>query len=340
MQRDVPRITDFGIGGITSETAARQAGVTGMMSTRTAAAACGGYSLYYASPEQVRGAPRDPRDDVHALGVIWYQLLVGDLTAEAPRGPGWKKRLAAKGMSAELIEFLEACTASDREDRPVNAGEVAEQIGLMGRDQLVAHATTAPSTPHTAINAERVADLPSEHSTPPTHSPLFDADSLRNAANAISTRRRKDKLLCGLRTIRDTLHAQGDTTSGSGNQATTRRSVRFELALFAGVVAGLIWAKSDGDLWLGILKNSRHEAYYVAPAFGTLVFTLLWRGSIWLQRRRTRHRARAVHDTIASLHSEFPTEMAAFGDIDLRDPIAVQEVVKEVESRLALSART
>jgi hypothetical protein len=79
----------------------------------------------------MRGADPDPRDDVHALGVIWYQVLVGDLTAEAPRGAGWKKRLAAKGMTAPLVELLESCVASDRDDRPKDAGEVTERLAFL-----------------------------------------------------------------------------------------------------------------------------------------------------------------------------------------------------------------
>ena len=131
--RSALKVADFGIGGIAAEAAARQARLT-HGGTLTAAAAHGSYSLYYASPEQMRGAFPDPRDDVHALGVIWYQMLVGDLTAEAPRGAGWKKRLAAKGMSAPLVELLESCVASDREDRPADAGEVAERVAFLLAD--------------------------------------------------------------------------------------------------------------------------------------------------------------------------------------------------------------
>src|SRR5262249_37935705 len=73
------RITDFGIGGVAAEKAIEetrraQSGYRQVTEVR------GAYSPLYASPQQMGGADPDPRDDVYALGVIWYQLLVGDLS--------------------------------------------------------------------------------------------------------------------------------------------------------------------------------------------------------------------------------------------------------------------
>ena len=89
------RIADFGIGGVASSQAIEQARKTSsgqFMGT----ALLGSHTPLYASPEQMAGRPPDPRDDVHALGVIWYQLLVGDLSRGAPRvtagGGVWRNR--------------------------------------------------------------------------------------------------------------------------------------------------------------------------------------------------------------------------------------------------------
>jgi serine/threonine protein kinase len=120
------KVTDFGIGGITAGVATR---ATGRSGTLTIAAALGSYTLHYASPEQERGEAPDPRDDVHALGVIWYQMLVGDLTVPAPRGPGWKKRLAAQGVPAPQVELIEACVSSERADRPDTGEALAAELG-------------------------------------------------------------------------------------------------------------------------------------------------------------------------------------------------------------------
>ena len=57
----------------------------------------------YASPEQMRGADPDPRDDVHALGVIWYQILTGNLGAGRPGGQGGAPALRPRARVADWI---------------------------------------------------------------------------------------------------------------------------------------------------------------------------------------------------------------------------------------------
>jgi tetratricopeptide (TPR) repeat protein len=86
------------------------------------------FTPLYASPQQERGLPADPRDDVYALGVVWNQMLTGDLTMGAPRGRNWCQRLEKKGMIPGLIDLLSDCVDDDPESRPSDAAVLSERI--------------------------------------------------------------------------------------------------------------------------------------------------------------------------------------------------------------------
>jgi cyclophilin family peptidyl-prolyl cis-trans isomerase/tRNA A-37 threonylcarbamoyl transferase component Bud32 len=120
------RVADFGIGGMAS--ALDQDRVRTVPSAVLPTALLGSHTALYASKQQKQGARPDPRDDVFALGVLWYQLLIGDLTSERPSGK-WRKKVSALGVSEAVIDLLESCCDyDDPEERPKDAAEMAEQI--------------------------------------------------------------------------------------------------------------------------------------------------------------------------------------------------------------------
>jgi hypothetical protein len=87
--------------------------------------------VLYASPEQMSGRGPDPRDDVHAIGVIWYQMVTGDLSRGRPGGSAWKKRLKdVYQVPAAMVDLMESCF-NDAEDRPADAGVLAEQLAAL-----------------------------------------------------------------------------------------------------------------------------------------------------------------------------------------------------------------
>ena len=79
----------------------------------------------------MRGEAPDPRDDVYALGVIWYQMLVGDVTAGRPGGTRWQKRLTEQGLSAEMVELLAECFEDGLDDRVSDAAVLAKRLGAL-----------------------------------------------------------------------------------------------------------------------------------------------------------------------------------------------------------------
>ena len=126
------KITDFGIGGIQraaeqDHQSTRRRTITRLGSSYTLDA-LGAFTPRYAPEEQVAGAAADPRQDIHALGVIWFQLLRRDLSLPAPRGGGWKRQLRAVGVVDAHIELIERCVDSDPAERPSTGGELAAAI--------------------------------------------------------------------------------------------------------------------------------------------------------------------------------------------------------------------
>ena len=87
-------------------------------------------TLPYMSPEQAsaRAGAIDRRADVYALGVIWYQMIKGDLSAGRPGGTKWTKWLDDQGMPEDQIELLGSCFEDSPEDRPAHAAALAEQL--------------------------------------------------------------------------------------------------------------------------------------------------------------------------------------------------------------------
>jgi serine/threonine protein kinase len=137
------RVTDFGIGGVAASQAAREK----IQPTRSrqellTEAVRGAYTPLYASPEQMarhKGEPADPRDDVHALGVIWYQLLTGDLGMMSIPSD-WREQLTERGLGENLTRLLAGCLAPRAEKRPASAAVVASQLAALLGDEAPAPA--------------------------------------------------------------------------------------------------------------------------------------------------------------------------------------------------------
>ena len=113
------KIGDFGLAKVAATTARPEASFLGSLGGAV------GTALYLPPEAQHRSARRKPaQDDVFALGVVWYQLLVGAIE----RPPyDFAARLAARGVDAHTTRLVERCLAGpDRRYR--HAGAVLEKI--------------------------------------------------------------------------------------------------------------------------------------------------------------------------------------------------------------------
>ena len=153
MAGDTPRITDYGIGGVAVDylIAADKSPAHVSMRGRLPSMLKGSYSHIYSSPQQRAGEKPDPRDDVHALGVIAYQMFVGRVDAEVKGN--WQLRLRKDGVPDAIIDLIGNSASDEAEDRPNDAREweavLADLLPVaeLADEPSPAPARTAPAPP-------------------------------------------------------------------------------------------------------------------------------------------------------------------------------------------------
>lgn len=151
-------------------------------------------TLSYMSPEQIDAAPLDPRADLYALGVVFYELLAGHppfqsasprellnlhCTAEPPPLPEDVRAGLPKGVERLVFSLL----GKRPGDRPASAAAVVEQLEPFS-------VSTAPSVrADTAAPAAKPATAlrPSEPTAPPEAPVSTDTIALIERAAAPAT---------------------------------------------------------------------------------------------------------------------------------------------------------
>ncbi len=145
------KLADFGIGGVVSGHAARNSRIgthaaEGLRSSEQASLFRGAGTPLYMSLEQRQGKPPDPRHDLYSLGVLWYQLLVGDVTRELH--PGWADELREnRSIPPYQIELIDRCVGWVKK-RPRDGGELLDLLKaktIMARVPVLDYAAPPPA---------------------------------------------------------------------------------------------------------------------------------------------------------------------------------------------------
>src|ERR1043165_7659555 len=116
------KLTDFGIGQVTSEEVLAGMTRAGFSRPATMSSSPGSGTLMYMAPELLAGKPASIRCDIYSLGVVLLQLLAGDFTKSVTAD--W-----ARDVPDPLLrEDLEKCFAGNPQDRFAGAQELAQRL--------------------------------------------------------------------------------------------------------------------------------------------------------------------------------------------------------------------
>jgi serine/threonine protein kinase len=297
------KLADFGIGTLVAQQAVQGSRIGTVAASRLSPAEQaslfrGAGTPLYMSQEQRRGDPPEPHQDVYSLGVMWYQMLAGDVSRELH--PGWDRELGVKfGTPPEQIEVIRRCVGWI-EDRPRDAAELLQHLR-----PLVEQTDQA---------------VPLE--TPRTQSAPRPATTLSSPL-----------LLARLRQLPEYHQAVLRPQLSLGQIA-----MAIPVGLLAGLLGAYLIGGAAFVILQQIGAAPAGVAAPIATTLGLPVGICLLIGAIWLWLRISWHNAResAVRqrDTmITELAAAFPQEVASWGGpAVLRDPKAVREVLQQLEA--------
>ena len=327
--RSALKLADFGLGGA----AAARAAVRSRIGASTldylsladqASLFRGAGTPLYMCPEQRRGASPDPRHDLYSLGVVWFQLLAGDVSRELHAG--WAKELTAKfGVPADHVALIARCVGW-YEERPKDAGELLPLLKELGATESTL-----------AVEPEKPAD------SIPWAAPI--ADTARNASQITSAPTSgsglRRELLASMVAKLDDAHAVVKAAQATVEELkrTPHRS-----AVMWGFLVGLLvgWLVGETAYWTRNNTGSFPNAFgpvpidWVANTIGIVAGLAVWFFCALLPvlgaTSREQHARLRGGASLAALKKEFPTEVAAWGgEPVLREPALVRKIREELD---------
>lgn len=126
-EEGVPRaiLADFGIGLLTDPDLLKISEITTMGLTQTlvgGSSTGGSGTAMYMAPELLEGKPPSTQSDIYSLGVILYQMAIGDFSRAL--ATGWEQ-----GVDDEILrEDIAACVVGSYENRLSNPSQLAQRL--------------------------------------------------------------------------------------------------------------------------------------------------------------------------------------------------------------------
>ena len=152
---DKPRIklSDFGSGGVLDLQRLEEMGITRMGFTQAVSPldTTSGTPLYLA-PEVVSGQPFTLQSDIYALGVVLYQLVIGDFSK--PLAPGWEQDVADEMLRDDIA----AAADGHPSQRLTDAAVIAARLRTLDqrRAQRAAERLAKEEAERAQLEVERV----------------------------------------------------------------------------------------------------------------------------------------------------------------------------------------
>src|SRR6266536_6238816 len=118
------KVADFGSASLFAPSRLQALGITNLGFTQTVSSENGSLTgtLMYLAPEVLAGQSPSASSDVYALGVMLYQLIVGDY--RKPLAPGWEAEIADPLLREDIAE----AASGDPAKRLSSAVELADRL--------------------------------------------------------------------------------------------------------------------------------------------------------------------------------------------------------------------